>query len=130
MATLAAGAAAYFNSRFGEALGLLDQRPPPFFRDECTGVIWELDTAQVFGIWARIYKGEIAELSRHFVAIDREARGRGDRYMESTLGTYPGVIARLAADEPEEARAAADEAIAQWSQHGFHVQHLTPLLRP
>ena len=124
MATLAAGAAAYFNSRFGEALGLLD-RATALFRDGCTGVVWELDTSQVFGLWARIYKGEIAELSRHFVAIDREARGRGDRYMESTLGTYPGVIARLAADEPEEARAAADEAIARWSQHGFHVQHLT-----
>ena len=45
--------------------------------------------------------------------------------MESTLGTYPGVLARLAADEPAEARSLAAEAIAQWSQQGFHVQHLT-----
>ena len=64
-------------------------------------------------------------MSSRFQALDQEARERGDRYMESTLGTYPGVLARLAADQPGEARDLGEGAIAQWSQHGFHVQHLT-----
>ncbi len=124
MATLAAGAAAYFDSRFGEGLSLLD-RATALFRDGCTGVVWELDTSQVFAFWALIYKGDLAELSRRYLSLDQEARGRGDRYMESTLGTYPGVLARLADDQPDEARDLADAAIARWSQNGFHVQHLT-----
>ncbi len=88
-------------------------------------MVWELDTTQVFGLWARIYLGELRELSARFHSLDQEARGRGDRYMESTLGTYPGVLAKLAADDPAEARSLATERIAQWSQQGFHVQHLT-----
>ena len=35
------------------------------------------------------------------------------------------MLARLAADDPAEARTLAAERIAQWSQQGFHVQHLT-----
>ena len=124
MATLSAGAADYFAGRFPAAVTLLD-RAARLFREQCTGVGWELDTSQVFGLWARIYQGEFAELSSRFQALDQEARERGDRYMESTLGTYPGVLARLAADQPGEARDLGEGAIAQWSQHGFHVQHLT-----
>ena len=124
MATFCAGAAAYFAGRFRQACELLD-RATALFRDRCTGVVWELDTTQVFGLWARIYLGELRELSARFQSLDQEARGRGDRYMESTLGTYPGVLARLAADDPADARALAAERIAQWSQQGFHVQHLT-----
>ncbi len=124
MATFCTGAAEYFAGRFRQACESLD-RATALFRDRCTGVVWELDTTQVFALWARIYLGEVRELSARFQALDQEARDRGDRYMESTLGTYPGVLARLAADEPAEARSLAAEAIAQWSQQGFHVQHLT-----
>ena len=124
MATFCSGAAEYFAGNFGRACELLD-RAAALFRDRCTGVVWELDTTQVFGLWARIYLGELRELSARFQLLDQEARGRGDRYMESTLGTYPGVLARLAADDPAEARSLAAERIAQWSQQGFHVQHLT-----
>jgi serine/threonine protein kinase/tetratricopeptide (TPR) repeat protein len=124
MATLSAGAALYMAGRFGDAIVQLDAAAS-IFRENCTGVVWELDTTQIFGLWSRIYRGEIAELTRRFQSLDQEARDRGDRYMESTLGTYPGAIARLAADDPGEARQMAEEAIARWSQHGFHVQHLT-----
>ncbi|WZO98998.1 protein kinase [Isosphaeraceae bacterium EP7] len=124
MATLSAGAAYYMAGRFGDAITQLNAAEA-IFRDHCTGVVWELDTTQIFGLWARIYRGEIADLTRRFAALDKEARDRGDRYMESTLGTYPGAIARLAGDEPREARLMVDESIRRWSQHGFHVQHLT-----
>jgi len=31
---------------------------------------------------------------------------------------------RLALDDPEGARRAADQAVEQWSQQGYHLQHL------
>ncbi len=124
MATFSAGAAEYMAGRFPSALRLID-RSIQLFREECTGVTWELGTAQIFGIWSLIYQGQLGELSKRFQSLDQAARDRGDRYMESNLGTYPGVFVRLAADEPADARNQANATIANWSQHGFHVQHLT-----
>jgi hypothetical protein len=96
--------------------------------ERCTGVMWELDTARIFGLWALIYLGRFTELRTRFQTLFKDARERGDRYMESTLGIYPGVIAHLIADQPEEARDLAAQSIAQWSQSGCHVQHETHML--
>lgn len=123
MAILADGSDDYFNSRFPRAVPTL-ARAATVFRDRCTGVTWELDTSQTFATWALLYMGELAEMSGRFQAFHREARARGDRYMASTMGVYPGAIARLAADEPGEARELADSSINDWSRTGFHVQHL------
>ena len=125
MATLSACAADYFAGRFPAAVTLLD-RAARLFRERVHRR--RLGARHVPGLRALVAAsttGEFAELSSRFQALDQEARERGDRYMESTLGTYPGVLARLAADQPGEARELGEGAIAQWSQHGFHVQHLT-----
>ncbi len=107
-----------------KGLGFLD-RAAEILRERCTGVVWELDTAMIFGLWARFYLGEFGELSRRFHRFSKEALDRGDRYMESTLGVYPGVLALLAEDAAADASALGDQAIDIWTKHGFHVQHLT-----
>jgi hypothetical protein len=46
-------------------------------------------------------------------------------YLETTVNQFPRITALLGDDEPEQARQLARDAIAKWSQQGFHVQHLT-----
>src|SRR5262249_38602133 len=42
--------------------------------------------------------------------------------------TYPMSLVHLAADDPETARREMREAIKEWSQRGYHLQHLHVLL--
>ena len=51
MARLSSGAAAYLEGHFRVGLERLDEAEA-IFREQCTGVIWELDTARIFGLWA------------------------------------------------------------------------------
>lgn len=124
MARLSAGAAKYMDFRFSECVFQIDEAIN-LLLDGCTGVVWELDTARSFSLWSRFYMGELKELARRVRAFGKEARDRGDRYLESNVGTYPGVIMWLAEDDPEAALNLATESLARWSQSGFHVQHLT-----
>jgi hypothetical protein len=123
MAGLSAGAAQFLIGRYRPALELLD-RAEAIFRERCTGVIWELDTARIFGLWSLFYLGRLAELGQRCQDLFQEARERGDRYMVATPGPFVGSVARLAEDDVEGARRFALEALGQWSHQGFHIQHL------
>lgn len=123
MATLSSGAAGYLEGRFLNGLDLLN-RAETILHEQCTGVIWELDTARIFGLWALFYLGRIAELRNRGRRVFREARSRGDRYLEATLGPYVGSMIRLADDDVEGSRVVARDTLGQWSQQGFHIQHL------
>ena len=52
-----------------------------------------------------------------------QARERGDLYAAMNLSTYLMSVVRLAADDPDTARAELRETMAQWSRQGYHVQH-------
>jgi hypothetical protein len=58
----------------------------------------------------------------------KEAQGRGDRLAVANLGTHIMAVARLGADDPEGAQEELSQAMSQWSQRGFHVQHHIALL--
>jgi hypothetical protein len=58
----------------------------------------------------------------------REAEERGDLYVRTNLGTFMVPHARLAADDPEGARAAVRRSLEMWSAEGFHLQDLTALM--
>jgi serine/threonine protein kinase len=122
MATLARGVSAYLEGRWRDALDGCDAAEV-LFRDGCTGVAWERDTAHAFALWALSHLGAVAELARRFPILQQSARERGDLYALANLGTYNQSVVRLAADEPEPAREAIREQMAQWSRQGFHVQH-------
>jgi len=123
MASLSAGAAEFLIGRYRTGLEVLN-RAEAVFRDRCTGVIWELDTARIFCLWSLFYLGRLAELANRFHEIFHEARERGDRYMEATPGPFVGSVVRLAEDDVEAARRFALQALGQWSHQGFHIQHL------
>jgi hypothetical protein len=122
MVTLARGAAAYLEGRWRDARDDCD-RAETIFRDQCTGVAWELDTAHAFALWALSHLGELAELSRRWPILLAQARERGDLYAAINLSSYLMSVVRLAADDPDAARADLKENMAQWSQQGYHVQH-------
>jgi hypothetical protein len=93
------------------------------FRDHCIGVAWELDTAQFFSLWSLMVLGEIAELSRRWPRLVREADERGDLYAAGTLGTLLMAVVRLGADDPEGALQDLQGVTGRWSRQGFHIQH-------
>jgi tetratricopeptide (TPR) repeat protein len=119
---LTKGVAEYMQGKWKAAIALLSQAEA-IFRERCTGVIWELDTARAFHLYSLFYLGEIAELSRRVPRFVQEAQARGNLYALATLGTFVRPCVRLAADDVEGARRELDELMSQWSRQGYHLQH-------
>ncbi len=124
---LCRGIAGYMEGRWKDGRQFSEQAEA-IFRDRCTGVAWELDTAHSFSNWSLFFLGEVAELSRRLPLLLQEARERGDLYSATNLGTFVGHLTWLAADDPNGATHDMQHVMAQWSHHGFHVQHLTGLM--
>jgi serine/threonine protein kinase len=122
MVTMGRGVVAYLEGRWRDAQLNCD-RAETIFRDHCTGVAWELDTANAFALWGLSHLGEVAELCRRWPILFTQARERGDLYAVMNLGTYLMSVVRLAANDPDTARAELRETMAQWSRQGYHVQH-------
>jgi hypothetical protein len=79
-------------------------------------------TAQRFLLYALMNLGEIAELRRRLPLVLATAREQGNRYLTTDLRTAMN-IAWLIDDDPERARAEVDEAMREWSQESFVLQH-------
>ena len=124
---LCRGAAAYLAGQWPEALPLA-RRAASRFRQDCTGVAWEIDTAHAFMLWSLAKMGELGELTRLTPELLNDADERGDLYASTNLSTQILSLVRLAADEPVSARAGLERAMSGWSQNGYHVQHHDALL--
>ena len=98
------------------------------FRDHCTGVAWEIDTARIFALWSLNFLGEIAELRRRWSDLVKDAKERGDMYMSGTLGTLMMAVVRLADDDLETGQHELEEVSRLWSHQGFHIQHHNRIL--
>jgi hypothetical protein len=120
--TLARGVAAYLEGRWSLAQLECD-RAETIFRESCTGVAWELDTASAFALWGLSHQGAVAELSRRWPILLNRARGRGDLYAVMNLSSYLMSIVRLAADDPDTADRELRQTMPQWSREGYHIQH-------
>ncbi len=79
----------------------------------------------MFAVWSLFFCGEIGELRVRCPRIAKEARERGDMYLETTINQFPRASTLLGDDDPDQARHHSIESLAKWSQRGFHVQHLT-----
>jgi eukaryotic-like serine/threonine-protein kinase len=91
-------------------------------RERCTGVWWELTTAQSFGLWAMYHMGELAELARR-AQLFSEAEKRGNLYVLANLRSFIAPVLALAADQPDRAEAELHLVMQQWSRQGFQIPH-------
>ena len=124
MARLGHGAANFLSSRFRAGVEVSDEATA-ILRERCPSAVWELDTSQMFAVWSLFFCGEIGELRVRCPRIAKEARERGDMYLETTINQFPRASTLLGDDDPDQARHHSIESLAKWSQQGFHVQHLT-----
>jgi serine/threonine protein kinase len=96
-------------------------------RDRCVGAIWEHQGARVFMMESLFWMGEWTELQRRlpvYVQISEEA---SDNLMAAFLKARVHPFALLFANQPERARAATHDAIAQWSNQAFQLPHFYEL---
>jgi hypothetical protein len=92
-------------------------------RERCTGVTWEVHTAQIYALHALCCLGELGELTRRVPAILGSALARGDLYGATSVASGLPNVAWLVGDDPDVARRMARESMAQWTRQGFLLQH-------
>ena len=127
LAYVNAGIGAYMEGRW-EAGWELAQRCESIFRNQCTGVAWELDTAHVYSLRALVFLGRLRELSDRLPGLLKEATERADLYAETSLRARHGYVTHLMADEPDRARTDLRRAADQWSHQSFYLQHYFQLI--
>lgn len=96
---LTAGLVAYFLGEWGEAAERLDEAES-VFTTRCVGALWEVTTARRYALSARVFRGELAEISRRLPAYLAEAGERGNLPATTDLRTRLGIL-WLAADDTE-----------------------------
>jgi len=119
---VARGAVANFRGDFPRALDLC-RAAQSTLRSHCTGVVWELDTAELYALHSLYWLGRWAELGRRVAAVRRETGARGDLYLATYVGVRAAHAVHLAADDPAAAQEEQDRSIAMWTGEGFQTQH-------
>jgi eukaryotic-like serine/threonine-protein kinase len=125
LATWAVGAGAYLLGDWTKAAEFCE-RASEILRDRCTGVAWELTTANRFMLSAMLYRGDLAEIARRVPALLAAALDQGNLFAAMDLRTRLNLI-WLAADDPTRAREEVIEGLKVWSHEGFHLQHYTSM---
>ena len=119
LAAMMAGIAAWTHGRWSEARRLLDGAEAQL-RERCTGVAWEIDMAQMYGLASLFFLGEVAELSRRLPLLIKDAHGRGDLLALTNLRLgFFSHIAWLAADDAVTARQELQAGLDGWSPQRF-----------
>jgi hypothetical protein len=94
-------------------------------REECTGVAWEVATAQLVCVLSLAARGELDELGRRLPSWIKEGEEHGNRYAVTSLSTFMGGLTLLAVARGDVvgARKELDRVMAKWSEQGFSIQH-------
>ena len=125
LATLTAGTAAWLDGRWREAREHCE-RAERILRERCTGVDWEILTAQLFHLASLFLMGEVAVLLRRLRPLIEEAEGRGNRLRATFLRTgFCSHVVWLAADDPVRASRELQAGLEGWTQgERFDYLHL------
>jgi serine/threonine protein kinase len=119
---LAQGETTFFHGHWAVARGHCE-RAEEIFRDHCPGMTWELDSAQSFIGWSLALMGDLPAMRRRLPLLIKEARERGDLFVETNLATYAAPFLWLADDDPQGGRLVIQDVMGRWSHRGVHSQH-------
>jgi hypothetical protein len=122
MATLYSGCAGALNGEWRKAVRR-SRQAEAIFREQCTGVSWELDNAHLFEIFALTWMGDFGKVSEQLAERLDDARQRGDLFMETYLETDISPRMHLVLDQPDLARDIAATGLGRWTYPGYHRQH-------
>jgi serine/threonine protein kinase len=125
-AGLARSSAAMLNGRWRAARehGEAAER---IFRAHCTGVSWEIASAQVFQFTALYYLGAWRTLRERTLDVVREAEERDDLYALTSVASF-SAYSSLLVDDVAGARRAVERIQGKWRARGYHLQHYYQLL--
>ena len=126
LVALFTGAAYFLRGEWRRALELQEQAQSVLL-ERCTGVAWEWALAHRFALGSLMYLGELKELQQQVSAVLAAAKETGNLYTATDVRLRYN-LAWLAADDPQGAKRALDEGLAEWSSQGFHIQHYQFLL--
>jgi serine/threonine protein kinase/tetratricopeptide (TPR) repeat protein len=120
----ACGLALYMRGRYREALDLFDGIEALARGSNRPGTAF----ARQYAVYACFYLGRLREEAQRTARLMRDIEDRGDVYTSVCLRTTVLVDICLVADDPDAARLQLREAMAQWGQNGFHLQHWFAML--
>ncbi|MDB4965015.1 MAG: Serine/threonine-protein kinase PknA [Myxococcales bacterium] len=92
------------------------------------GAAWERDTIARLTVTTLAMRGRFRDLQERVPQWLRDAGERGDLFATTNLRTGLANLVWLAADDPAGARRATADAMADWSQQGFYMQHYFELV--
>jgi serine/threonine protein kinase len=118
----AAGIVKHMSGQWRDGIALFAEAEQ-VFRERCRAVNWELATSQILRLHGVVQLGELTELAKATTEYLQEAEQRGDLYATTLLRLGLLNIMWLVEDLPTEARQECEDAIAHWSNRGFHTQH-------
>lgn len=127
LAAMTAGTASFLQGHWRSSLEW-SERAEAILSELCTGAAWELVTAQIFGLRARFFLGELSALAERVPVLLAYADERADRYAAASFRQgYPN-LAWLVRGDAEGAMDEVRRGSANWSSEGFHVQHFAAIL--
>jgi hypothetical protein len=118
------GVGLYLRGRWKEAFEVLDSAYSKYPNKRAG---WQ-SNANLFGVYALLTIGHIPEVLVRRARLLQEAEQRGDLYVAVNLKLSSPKIISLAEDDPEEALRATREALSQWSQRTYLLQHWQAML--
>jgi len=122
LAVLFDGYRAFLVGRWRECVAVMD-RAEAIFRERCTGVAWEINNARLLAAWSLGYSGALETLARRLPVYVQEASDRGDLFATANLRNGLPNLVWVGQDRPSFAREQLRQAMAGWSQQGYHLQH-------
>ena len=84
---------------------------------------WEVDTFRYFSLAALVQRGRLGEVDEAATRYLRDAKERGDLWLQTNLLIGDTNILWLAKDTPDAAEAVVTEAMRTWSKRSFQMQH-------
>jgi hypothetical protein len=124
--TLMAGVREYLAGRWSRTFDLAENADK-VLRERCSGLTWEVTNAQRFALGSLMYMGDMLEVARRLPILLRHAHERGNLYVATDLRTRIA-LPWLASDDPARVEHEIEDAFANWTDKGFHLQHFNALM--